>query len=74
MTTIWNDNAARFATTGPQALAARERAGRRAALEHLVNRGDRASCYAELVRSVESQNRIAGNGNIPVRRDLEATP
>jgi hemin uptake protein HemP len=68
---VWTENAARFATTPDQALAARERAGRRTALEHLVKRSDRDACYRELVRSVESQNRIAGNGNIAVRRDGE---
>lgn len=57
MTTIWNDNAERFATR-PDAAASWERhaAVRRAG--RLIREGDRPQALCVLARSVERQGRI----------------
>lgn len=63
--TIWNDNAAAFAFTADQQVDHHRRAGIRDAIAQL-RAGDADQAHQVLVRSVERQNRIAGNGSIRV--------
>ena len=64
-TTIWQQNAATFASTPEAAIDAERHASARKAAALVVD-GKPGRALYELARSVERQNRIAGGGTIPV--------
>ncbi|WP_248582573.1 hypothetical protein [Nocardioides sp. InS609-2] len=67
MSTVWQENAARFASTPVSSIDMERRSAVRRAVELLAERPSRRG-YAlfVLVRSVERQARIAGAGSIPI--------
>ncbi len=66
MSTIWQGNAAAFATTPPTAIDAERHDGVRRALDLIVDDQPGRALYT-LVRSVERQARIAGLGTHPMQ-------
>lgn len=63
--TVWQENAARFASTPETHLDQERRAGIAEAMA-LVRQGRPGYAAFKLARSVERQNRISGNGSIAV--------
>lgn len=63
--TIWQDNAAAFATQQPAAIDMERRAAVRKALQLIVD-GQPGRARYELARSVVRQNRIAGGGTVDI--------
>jgi hypothetical protein len=62
---VWQQNAARFASTPEPYIDQERRAGIAEAME-LVRQGRPGYAAFKLARSVERQNRIAGNGSIAI--------
>lgn len=65
MTTIWQANAAAFASTPEGYVDQERRVAVRRAIRHIVD-GQRGKALYVLVRSVERQARIAGAGHIDI--------